>query len=94
MRHLLKKNASLQQVEELNKLFKGNFHFHSTVLRLDTTSRPQQQLNCAIAELVRHWDGPSRTHLLIVYYSGHGIGRPDGDLELAGYVVLQEICTE
>lgn len=82
------KNCVLKQVKELNTLFNDDFNFKSTILRLDTITKPQQQLNYAIADLVFRYDGPCRTHLLIVYYSGHGIGRGEGDLELAGYVAL------
>ncbi|KAK3725215.1 hypothetical protein LTR37_000726 [Vermiconidia calcicola] len=72
------------EVEELNNLFKDDFHFNSRVLKLDTRSRPQSQLNHAVAELVHRDDGPSRKHLLIVYYSGHGVARGDGHLGFAG----------
>ena len=73
------------QVKELNDLFNDDFNFTSKVLKLDTRSRPQQQLNHAIGELALNHDGPCQSHLLIVYYSGHGIGRGEGDLELAGF---------
>lgn len=33
---------------------------------------PQNQLNREVANFVHDYDGPHRTNLLIVYYSGHG----------------------
>jgi len=46
-------------------------------------------LNAAVARFVKDHDGPHRSHLLVVYYSGHGISKmKDGEetLFIAGYV--------
>lgn len=72
------------QVEELDSLLKDRFHFESTVCVLNVKQKPQLQLNSAINDLVFKYNGPWRTHLLIVYYTGHGFGRDTNELMLYG----------
>ncbi|KAK5137339.1 hypothetical protein LTR08_008916 [Meristemomyces frigidus] len=73
-----------EEVEDLKTLFVEQFHFTATILTLDDKRNPQLQLRNGIDNLVLKYDGPCRSHLLIVYYTGHGIGRDDAGLEIAG----------
>lgn len=77
------------QVNELHELFQNDFNYESRVVTLDDRTRPQHQLNSEIADFVRKHDGPHRSNLLILYYSGHGYVRDPGGSEehyvISGY---------
>lgn len=84
---LLRRNGKATdclKVEELNKLFRDDFEYKSSIVTLNVKTKPQGQLNYAISHLIRHHDGPHQSHLLIVYYSGHGIGDGENELTVAG----------
>ncbi|KAI6866204.1 hypothetical protein KC338_g4791 [Hortaea werneckii] len=68
------------EVAELDRFFRDDFNFSSRVVVLNIDSKPQAQLNWAINNLILEHDGPSHSHLLIVYYSGHGGGRGENEL--------------
>lgn len=72
------------QVKELNDLFTNAFKFESKILTLDDKTNPQLKLNRGIAELADDHNGSCRTHLLIVYYTGHGSDNVDGGLTITG----------
>ncbi|KAI6888023.1 hypothetical protein KC360_g3716 [Hortaea werneckii] len=65
---------------ELDQLFRDDFNFCSQIVVLNIDSKPQAQLNSAISSLILDHDGPSHSNLLIVYYSGHGIGCGENEL--------------
>lgn len=55
-------------------MFRERYGFTTRMVELDCRNKlPQNQLNVAVANFVSDFDGPHRTNLLIVYYSGHGI---------------------
>ncbi|KAK4540551.1 hypothetical protein LTR36_009081 [Oleoguttula mirabilis] len=73
-----------KEVKELNDLFAKRFNFHSNVLTLHDMKRPQAQLNHGITELILQHDGPCRSNLLIIYYTGHAVGVDNHALEVSG----------
>ncbi|KAI5369286.1 hypothetical protein Slin15195_G001620 [Septoria linicola] len=62
-----------KEVEELEALFRQDFRYETRVAVLTNVKRPQAQLDSAVARFVEDYDGPHRSHLLIVYYTGHGM---------------------
>lgn len=50
--------------------------------------RPQAILDNAVANFIFENDGPHRSHLLILYYTGHGYATGSNELMLAGSVRL------
>jgi hypothetical protein len=56
----------------------------------DRPKSPQLQLDKAIMDFVFDFDGPHRSHLLIVYYTGHGFVHQNRiqDLIFSGYVYV------
>ncbi|KAF2162262.1 hypothetical protein M409DRAFT_27265 [Zasmidium cellare ATCC 36951] len=80
------------EAEELESLFRDGFHYEIRSLVLDNSKRPQVLLDAAIAQSVADYDGPYRSHLLVVYYTGHGLLRaPDYDnLLIAGDLDAEE----
>ncbi|KAI7341746.1 hypothetical protein KC354_g16905 [Hortaea werneckii] len=74
------------EVAELDQLFRDDFNFCSRVVVLNVDSKPQAQLNSAIGNLILEHDGPSHSHLLIVYYSGHGGGCGENELIVSASV--------
>lgn len=73
-----------EEIEGLKKLFTDHFNFQSSICTLHDKRDPQLQLRNAIDSLVLAYDGPCRTNLLIVYYTGHGIGRDEDGLDITG----------
>lgn len=65
------------EVEKLEKLLVDKFRYSVKVLKLNHKTPPQIQLDIGINMLLQHHDGPHRTHLLIVYYTGHGVVSDD-----------------
>lgn len=64
------------KVDELDTLLRDGFHYDSKVVELDNRKRPPQvQLDKAIMDFVYENDGPHKTHLLLVYYTGHGFSK-------------------
>ncbi|KAF2877430.1 hypothetical protein BDV95DRAFT_146937 [Massariosphaeria phaeospora] len=59
-----------EEIGKLRKLFHDRFHYEFEETKLDTSKKPQNTLNAAIAQHVASHDGPN--NLLIVYYTGHG----------------------
>ncbi|RMX73600.1 hypothetical protein D0869_13440 [Hortaea werneckii] len=74
------------EVAELDQFFRDDFNFSSRVVVLNINSKPQAQLNSAIGSLILEHDGPSHSHLLIVYYSGHGGGCGENELIVSASV--------
>ena len=77
------------QTAELEELFRDKFGFLTTTVVLDCRQKlPQHQLNSEVSKFMLDHDGPHRTTLLIVYYSGHGYTRPGkrDQLYISGYV--------
>ena len=64
--------ANVPQFREVKELFEQRFHFECETLTLDDKEDPQLQLSCGIPQFIRRYNGDCRTHLLILYYSGHG----------------------
>ncbi|KAK3115258.1 hypothetical protein LTR53_005578 [Teratosphaeriaceae sp. CCFEE 6253] len=61
-----------QQIGPLERVL-HNFRFRTTIVELNTKPEgPQRQLDKAMLDFVHKNDGPPQTHLLIVYYTGHG----------------------
>ncbi|TKA82966.1 hypothetical protein B0A55_01561 [Friedmanniomyces simplex] len=61
------------EVAPLAKIFREDFGYGTKVVQLDNkVTPPQLQLDQAIKDLADGYDGPCRTDLLIVYYTGHG----------------------
>ncbi|KAH7062258.1 hypothetical protein B0J12DRAFT_232333 [Macrophomina phaseolina] len=58
----------LEEVAELDTLFREKFHYETVVVSLEE-SAPQHQLLHAISGFLRDFDGPN--NLLIIYYTGH-----------------------
>lgn len=73
-----------EEVDELDKLFKEKYGFDTSVVKLTSSPNPQQQLLDAMAELIPRYDGPSDSHLLIIYYSGHSKINRHGELDFRG----------
>ncbi|KAF2466508.1 uncharacterized protein BDR25DRAFT_317532 [Lindgomyces ingoldianus] len=70
---------------ELDAVFRKEFHFHTEIVELNVSSKPQHQMNRHLSAFVEKHDGPN--NLLIVYYTGHGVYREDGKfLELTGSI--------
>ena len=85
------------KVDELDKLFRNEFGFKSRVVTLDTEKRPQAMLDNAITGFILENDGHHRSHLLIVYYTGHGYAKVvNGSEELivAGYIAFVPLWIE
>ncbi|KAK5120563.1 hypothetical protein LTR85_006219 [Meristemomyces frigidus] len=72
------------EVDDLTTLFTQQFKFECSVLTLDDKRSPQLQLRNGIDSLVLKYDGSCRSTLLIVYYTGHGVGRDDDGLDITG----------
>jgi hypothetical protein len=80
------------QTAELEELFRDKFGFLTTTVVLDCKRKlPQHQLNSEVSKFMFEHDGPHRTTLLIVYYSGHGYTRPGkrDQLYISGYVRMR-----
>ncbi|KAK0268713.1 hypothetical protein LTR35_015285 [Friedmanniomyces endolithicus] len=61
------------EVTLLAKIFRDDCGYKTLIVQLENKGMsPQLQLDRTISEVVREYDGPCRTHLLIVYYTGHG----------------------
>lgn len=90
--HAIIRSANpLQQTAELEELFKSKFGFTTKKAGLDCEyQKPQNQLHLEIMKFMAEHDGPHRTNLLIVYYSGHGYLQTDeseqDQLYISGYV--------
>lgn len=63
-------------MRELRTLLETRLNYECRVEVLNNDKKPQNQLNSAIASFVAEHDGHPRSHLLIVYYTGHGFLRP------------------
>jgi hypothetical protein len=73
------------QAEELDALFRERFYYQTKIVELDLKAKPQHQLNSYISDFIRDYDGLN--HLLIVYYTGHGLWRDDKEcLELSATI--------
>ncbi|KAF2177835.1 hypothetical protein K469DRAFT_719303 [Zopfia rhizophila CBS 207.26] len=71
------------EAEELDAVFRDNFHFETEIIELNVSSKPQHQLNRYLSAFVEKHDGPH--NLMIVYYTGHGLYKDHGGyLELTG----------
>lgn len=64
-----------QQAKELEGIFKNRFRFDAQTVELNVASKPQHQINRHLSGFIEQHDGPN--HLLIVYYTGHGVYRED-----------------
>ncbi|KAK1082338.1 hypothetical protein LTR33_003988 [Friedmanniomyces endolithicus] len=61
------------EVTPLANIFRDDCGYVTEIVQLDNKGTPPQlQLSKIVADFVREHDGPCRTHLLIVYYTGHG----------------------
>lgn len=80
---------TLLKVKELGDLFTDRFGFDSKILTLNDSKKPQIQLNRGITNFVYEHDGSCRTHLLIVYYTGHGVCADEEGLDITGYALLK-----
>ena len=80
------------QVEELDSMFQNDFHYRSRIVQLNNKPKPPQaQLDKAIMDFVYDFDGSHKSHLLLVYYTGHGFckNRNGGEeLFVSGYDAL------
>ena len=80
------------QTTELENVFRDRYGFSTTRAVLDCKrKKPQAQLRQAISNFIYDYDGPHRTTLLIVYYSGHGhLEEENGSqsLYISGYAHL------
>lgn len=72
------------QVRRLRNLFVDRFRFKSEVLILDDKRNPQLQLDRGVSTFVDDNNGSCRTHLLIVYYTGHGTHSEGQGLDITG----------
>ncbi|KAF2732832.1 hypothetical protein EJ04DRAFT_303169 [Polyplosphaeria fusca] len=59
-----------EEAEELEAVFRDQFHYATKIVELNVSSKPQLQLNSFIADFVQKNDGPNT--LMIIYYTGHG----------------------
>ncbi|KAK3647226.1 hypothetical protein LTR22_013887 [Elasticomyces elasticus] len=70
-------------IKPLKEVLKDGFGFDVRTVKLDNELKcPQVQLDKAIADFVYDHDGHHHSHLLIVYYTGHGFARFDRPHEL------------
>lgn len=60
------------EVADLEKVFREDYNYHTTLLTLDDIKSPQLQLKRGILNWIYDHDGDHRKNLLIIYYSGHG----------------------
>ncbi|KAK1814407.1 Phosphatidylinositol-4-phosphate 5-kinase [Friedmanniomyces endolithicus] len=61
------------EVTPLANILRDDCGYKTKIVQLDNKDTPAQlQLDRTIADFVREYDGPCRTHLLIIYYTGHG----------------------
>lgn len=79
------------QTTELEGVFRDRYGFTTTRVVLDCKpKKPQTQLHLATSQFISDYDGPHRTTLLIVYYSGHGYRQQEENgaerLYISGYV--------
>ena len=66
----------IRKAQELDTLLREQYNYHSKIVELDNQDRrPQLQLDKAITDFVFENDGPHRSHLLLVYYTGHGFSK-------------------
>jgi predicted protein tyrosine phosphatase len=70
------------EVNELESVFTGYFHYTVVKRQLTGDKRPCFQVRKHLIEFVDAYD--SESTLLIVYYAGHGIPGKPGELHLAG----------
>ncbi|KAK0247974.1 hypothetical protein B0A54_12445 [Friedmanniomyces endolithicus] len=85
------------EVAPLARLFRDDCGYEIKIVQLDNKgSPPQLQLEKTIADFVQQHDGPSRTHLLIIYYSGHGYVWRDhpNELIVSGTAMAETSSTE
>lgn len=62
------------QISELKDLFEKDFGVTAVVVTLQAGEiDPQVQMNAVITDFVHKYDGDDEEHLLVVYYSGHGL---------------------
>jgi hypothetical protein len=60
------------QVDELQRVFGDEYGFATEDIVLDICrEEPQAQLRRELSNFISKYDGPPRTNLLIVYYSGY-----------------------
>ncbi|KAF2260730.1 hypothetical protein CC78DRAFT_584513 [Lojkania enalia] len=64
------RNGHDDEIRKLTNLFRGRFNYICEQVKLETSKNPQNELNFAISQHIRNYDGPN--NLLIVYYTGHG----------------------
>ncbi|KAK0264655.1 hypothetical protein LTR35_017255 [Friedmanniomyces endolithicus] len=85
------------EVTPLADVFRADCGYEIKIVQLDNRDTPPQlQLDKTIAEFVREYDGPCRTHLLIFYYTGHGYiwrSRPN-ELIVSGTATAESSSTE
>ncbi len=79
---------------ELNDVFEQKYRFNSQILTLGDKRHPQLQLDRGITNFVFDNDGPCRTNLLIVYYTGHGTHSSEKGLDIAGSVLHSSLSLE
>ncbi|KAF4312241.1 homeobox domain containing protein [Botryosphaeria dothidea] len=71
-----------EEVNELEALFRDDFHYETNIISLDEKSSPHHQLIHAMSGFLRKFDGPN--NLLIIYYTGHaGYNKENGELEFS-----------
>lgn len=74
------------EVERLEKVFTDKFNYKVVKVQIESVEKddklPQHQVVKYLANFVCDHDGESS--LLIIYYAGHGIRGPPGELTLAG----------
>ncbi|KAK1066416.1 hypothetical protein LTR74_007138 [Friedmanniomyces endolithicus] len=85
------------EVTPLATIFRDVCGYETKIVQLDDKgSPPQLQLDKTIADFVQEHDGRSRSHLLIVYYTGHGYvwrDRPN-ELIVSGTATAETNSTE
>ncbi|KAI8939315.1 hypothetical protein NX059_003105 [Plenodomus lindquistii] len=59
-----------KECQELEKLFREEFHYETQIVKIGVRGRPQHQLDLHVSKFIYDHDGPH--NLLIVYYTGHG----------------------
>jgi Caspase domain len=71
------------EVTRLSRVFSEKFGFEVVHGRIENNeSLPQQQVAKNLANFVYEYDRPS--HLLIIYYAGHGVKGGPGELKCTG----------
>ncbi|KXS97523.1 hypothetical protein AC578_4605 [Pseudocercospora eumusae] len=77
-------SACEKESRELHSLFANDFNYKSRILSLSCENEPKRQLRHGLDSLVLKHDGPCRSNLLIVYYSGHGVATHGPGLIITG----------